>query len=133
MAIIARMTALTDDEKRTARNRQEKRRRDELTKKQYNEREHLRGEIQSRKYIGIVDDAIGLLKAGREVVLSADGATVLQELDRTRQAGLKAAAELSLRMLGKTMPDLKQIELRADITQEVLPQAITFTVIKPNE
>jgi len=36
-------------------------------------------------------------------------------------------------MLSKTMPDLKQIELRADVTQEVLPQAVTFTVIRPND
>ena len=126
------MTALTDEDKRVARNRQEKRYRDEQARKQYHEREHLRGEIKSRKYIRVIDDVVDLLKAGREPVFE-DGVTGFRELDRTRQAGLKAAAELSLRMLSKTMPDLKQIELRADVTQEVLPQAVTFTVIRPNE
>lgn len=127
------MTALTDDEKRAARNRQEKRYREERARKQYNEREHLRGEIQSRKYIGIIDSSIDKLYAGRETVAGPDGQLVSRELDRTRQAGIKLGADLALRMLSKTMPDLKQIELRADITQEVLPQAITFTVVKPNE
>ena len=127
------MTALTDEEKRDARNRQEKRYREEKARKQYSEREHLRGEIESRKYIRIIDEAVMLLHRGRETILTCDGVAVLQELDRTRQASLKSAAELSLKMLGKTMPDLKQIELRADITQEVLPQTISFTVVRPNE
>lgn len=127
------MTALTEEEKRASRARNEKRRREEQALKQYNEREHLRGEIQSRKYIGVVDNSINILRDGYERIVDADGTAYKRELDRTRQHGLKLAAELSLRMLGKTMPDLKQIELRADVTQEVLPQAITFTVVKPNE
>lgn len=127
------MNILTEDEKRSARNRNAKRHRDEQARKQYHEREHLRGEIRSREYIGVVHDAIMLLQRGQETMLDGCGMVISVELDRTRQAGLKASAELALRMLGKTMPDLKQIELRADVTQEVLPQTITYTVITPDE
>jgi len=53
------------------------------------------------------------------------------ELDSTRQQGLSKSAEIKFKLLNKTVPDLKQIELRADVTEEALPQAITFTIIKP--
>jgi len=76
------MSALNEEDKRVARNRQEKRYRDEQARKQYHEREHLRGEIKSRKYIRVIDEVVDMLKAGREPVFE-DGVTGFRELDRT--------------------------------------------------
>lgn len=125
------MTELTDKQKTAAHARQDKRYREEAALKQYNEREHLRGEIHSREYIHMVHAGIVMLFRGNEQILTPSGEFITQELDRTRQAGIRAAMDGCFKMLNKTVPDLKQIELRADVTQEVLPQTIEYTVVRP--
>lgn len=127
------MSGLTDEQKAAAQARQNKRYREEAALKQFEEREHLRGEIPSRKYIKTIDAGISILMRGSEMKMAPDGEIYPQELDRTRQAGIKAAMDACFKMLNKTVPDLKQIELRADVTEEVLPQSISFTVVRPDE
>ena len=127
------MNALTEPEKKAARARQAKRVRDTAAEKQYNEREHIRSEIPTRN---IVIDLITIsetLHAGWEDRMTPSGEVIREELDATRQQGLSKSAEIKFKLLNKTVPDLKQIEIRADITEEALPQAITFTIIRPDE
>ena len=131
MTIIRDMEPLTEDEIQGARLRQARRQRDEAALKQYAEREHLRGEIRSREYIGLIHTGITMLYSGHEHIVTPSGETITRELDRTRQAGVKSALDACFKMLNKTMPDLKQIELRADVTEEALPTTITYTVIRP--
>jgi len=127
------MTTLTDDERATSQARQQKRYRDLAAAEQFDEREHLRSEIPSRAYMRIIDSGIRVLMRGTEETVTPAGEVIITELDSTRQNGIKSAMDACFKMLGKTMPDLKQIEIRADITEEALPQAITYTVVKALE
>ena len=125
------MSALTPEERDAAHARQQKRYRDMRAAKQYAEREHIRSEIPTR---AIVQDLIKIsdtLKAGFE--LKPDPVTqqpVAEELDRTRISALSKAAEIKFKLLNKTVPDLKQVELRADVTEEALPTMVHFKVIE---
>ena len=125
------MTTLTEDDKKAARARQSKRYRDEAAAKQYAEREHIRGEIPTRKLVGDLIDISQTLHHGYEETRTPSGEMIRVELDATRQQGLSKSAEIKFKLLNKTVPDLKQIELRADVTEEALPQAITFTIVQP--
>jgi len=125
------MTTLTDEQKAGARARQAKRYRDEAAAKQYNEREHIRGEIPTRRLVRDILTIGNMLQAGSEMRQTVSGELIIEQLDSTRQTGLKAAADIKFKLLNKTVPDLKQIELRADVTEEALPQHITYTVIRP--
>lgn len=122
---------LTPEERAAAQARQQKRYRDQQALKQYEEREHLRGEIESRTILRNLMTIHNMLYVGREEVITPSGELISQELDRTRQSGLAKSAEIGFKMLNKTIPDLKQIELRADVTEEALPQHITYHVIRP--
>ena len=128
---MSHMNALTDTEKADARARQQRRYRDDAAAKQYAEREHIRGEIPTRKIVGDLIQISETLHAGYETVETPSGEMMRQELDATRQSGLARSADIKFKLLNKTVPDLKQIEIRADVTEEALPQAITFTIIKP--
>lgn len=123
---------MNDQEKAASRARQAKRARDAAAAKQYAEREHIRGEIPTRKLVTDLISISGTLHSGYEERRTPSGETIREELDSTRQQGLSKAAEIMFKLLNKTVPDLKQIELRADVTEEALPQAITFTIIKPD-
>ena len=125
------MSGLTDQERAAAHARQQRRYRDQQALKQYDEREHIRGEIPTRRLVRDILTVHDMLLRGRETVETASGEYLDQELDRTRQNGLKAASDIAFKLLNKTVPDLKQIELRADVTEEVLPQTITYTVVRP--
>jgi len=125
------MSTLTEQEKKEARARQAKRYRDEAAQKQYAEREHIRGEIPTRAIVTDLIDISETLHRGWEDRQTPSGEIIREELDSTRQQGLSKSAEIKFKLLNKTVPDLKQIELRADVTEEALPQAITFTIIKP--
>lgn len=125
------MTALTEDEKQAAKARQHKRYRDEAAAKQYSEREHVRSEIPTHRLMGDVITISDILQQGYEEKTSPAGEVTRTELDATRQNGLYKAAEIKFKLISKTVPDLKQIELRADVTEEALPQAITYRVIRP--
>lgn len=111
------MSGLTDLEKQEARQRQQERYR-EAAAKHYAEREHLRGEIKSREYISLIHDSIIKLFYGEETLETPAGERMVVELDRTRQAGIKAAMDGAFKMLNKTVPDLKQIEVSSDIHTE---------------
>lgn len=77
------------------------------------EREHLRLEIQSRKIIEKMQEAAFMLYLGVEAFTDdLTGVTVLRPLGRDRIASLKAAADISDKLLKKVLPDLKQIELQ---------------------
>ena len=77
------------------------------------EREHLRLEIQSRKLIEEMQGAAFLLYTGVDVKTDVDtNESVIIPLTRDRIAGLKAAADISDKLLKKVLPDLKQIELQ---------------------
>lgn len=125
------MNVLTEEEKAAAHARQHKRRRDEAAAKQYAEREHIRGEIPTRKIVHDIIRISDVLERGHEIIHTPAGEPIRIELDATRQQGLYKSAEIKFKLLNKTVPDLKQIELRADVTEEALPQAITFTIIEP--
>lgn len=127
------MTALTEQEKAAAQSRQRKRYQDQAAAKQYAEREHIRSEIPTRKLVGDLINISEVLHAGYEDSMTVSGELIRTELDSTRQQGLSKSAEIKFRLLNKTVPDLKQIELRADVTEEALPQAITYTVVVPQE
>ena len=122
---------LSDEQRAAAHARQQRRYRDQQALKQYDEREHLRSEIPSRQLVGDILTVKDMLLRGREEVRTPSGEILSQELARTRQNGLKAAADIAFKLLNKTVPDLKQIELRADVTEEVLPQAVTYRVVHP--
>lgn len=124
---------LSDEQRAAAHARQQRRYRDQQALKQYDEREHLRSEIPSRQLVGDILTVKDMLLRGREEVRTPSGEILSQELDRTRQNGLKAAADIAFKLLNKTVPDLKQIELRADVTEEVLPQQVTFHIVSPEE
>lgn len=126
------MTALTEDEKEAAKSRQQRRYRDDAATKQYAEREHIRSEIPTRKLVGDVIRISDILQAGYETKTSDTGEVTRVELDATRQQGLARSADIKFKLISKTVPDLKQIELRADVTEEALPQSITYTVIRPS-
>lgn len=76
------------------------------------EREHIRLELKTREYIQTTHQSIELLMKGYETQI--DPATRVEievPLDRARVQAIKAAADLSLRMLGKVLPDLKAVEV----------------------
>jgi len=125
------MSAITEEESAAAKARQKRRYRDAAAMKQYEEREHLRGEIPSRKIVQMNYMIMETFVRGTEEVVTPSGEILTMELDSTRIQSLKAAADIGFKFLSKTVPDLKQIELRADVTEEALPQAITFTIIDP--
>ena len=131
MAIISIMTALTLEETEAAHARQKKRYRDDAAAKQYSEREHIRSEIPTRKIVKDLIKISDTLQLGYEERETPSGETIREELDTTRQQGLYKSADIKFKLLNKTVPDLKQIEIRADITEEALPQAITYTIIRP--
>lgn len=124
------MSILNEEEQEAARARQARRYREASALKQYEEREHLRGEIPSRHILEMNSKIMEVFVKGEEDVIMANGTVETRELDRTRVSMLKAASEIGFKMLSKTVPDLKQIELRADVSEEALPQAITFHVVK---
>lgn len=124
------MGILTPEEREAAHARQQARYMREKARKQFDEREHLRAEIPSRKLVMDVINIGDILHAGKEAVMLPSGQREEMELDRTRINALKSAADIKFKLLAKTVPDLKQIELRADVTQEVLPGAIEFVVVK---
>ena len=126
------MSALTEQEQASAKTRQAKRYREEASAKQYAEREHIRSEIPTRKIVGDLIKISETLHRGYEEVVTPSGELMRTELDATRQQGLSKSAEIKFKLLNKTVPDLKQIEIRADITEEALPQMITYTVIRPD-
>ncbi len=79
------------------------------------EREHLRLEIKSRKLIEEMQAAAFMLYAGVDIcdaIMDEDGLPAIIPLTRDRIAGLKAAADISDKLLKKVLPDLKQIELQ---------------------
>ncbi len=79
------------------------------------EREHLRLEIKSRKLIEEMQDAAFMLFTGvdiRDDIMDENGRPAIIPLTRDRIAGLKAAADISDKLLKKVLPDLKQIELQ---------------------
>ena len=127
------MGILTPEEREAAHARQQARYMREKARKQFDEREHLRAEIPSRKLVQDVINIGDILHAGKEAVVLPSGRVEEMELDRTRINALKSAAEIKFKLLAKTVPDLKQIELRADVTQEVLPGAIEFVVVKGSD
>lgn len=127
------MGILTPEEREAAHARQQARYMREKARKQFDEREHLRAEIPSRKLVQDVINIGDILHAGKEAVMLPSGHVEEMELDRTRINALKSAADIKFKLLAKTVPDLKQIELRADVTQEVLPGAIEFVVVKDPE
>ena len=127
------MSAITPEESEAAHARQQRRRRDAAAVKQYEEREHLRGEIPSRKIVQMNYKILEILVKGSEDIVTPSGEILVQELDSTRANCLKAAADIGFKFLSKTVPDLKQIELRADVTEEALPQAIQFTIVEAGE
>jgi len=118
------MNALTSEESAQAHARQARRKRDAQALKQYEEREHLRGEIPSRHILEMNSKIMEIFIKGAEDVVTPNGEVISQELDRTRITSLKFASDIGFKMLNKTVPDLKQIEIRADVTEEALPQAI---------
>lgn len=130
MVILPAMSAITPEESAASKARQQRRYRDAHALKQYEEREHLRGEIPSRKIVQMNSKIMEILIKGNEDVVTPSGEILVQELDSTRANCLKAAADIGFKFLSKTVPDLKQIELRADVSEEALPQAITFTVVR---
>ena len=77
------------------------------------EREHLRLEIKARKLIEEMQQAAMVLYFGYEELPLQPGETVpkFARLGRDRIAALKAAADISDKLLKKVLPDLKQIEL----------------------
>jgi len=125
------MSAITEEEKKAAHARQAKRYRDNAAAKQYAEREHIRSEIPTRAIVIDLIDISKTLHSGYEEIETPSGEMIRTELDSTRQQGLSKAADIKFRLLNKTVPDLKQIEIRADVTEEALPQAITFTIVQP--
>ena len=127
------MSAITPEESAAAKARQQRRYRDASALKQYEEREHLRGEIPSRQIVRMNHKIMEIFIKGSEDVTTPSGEILVQELDSTRIQSLKAAADIGFKFLAKTVPDLKQIELRADVTEEALPQAITFTIVTPED
>ena len=122
---------LSQEDQAAARARSHKRHREAAALRQYEEREHIRGQIPTRSIVNMNLRIMQLLAQGREKVTLPEGGEVEIELDKTRISSLKAAADLGFKMLAKTVPDLKQIELRADITEESLPQSITYRVVTP--
>jgi len=131
VAILRNMNALTEQEMDAAKTRQQRRYQAEASAKQYAEREHIRSEIPTRAIVVSLIKIAGTLESGYEEVITPAGETIRNELDATRQQGLFKAADIKFKLLNKTVPDLKQIELRADVTEEALPQAITYTIIRP--
>lgn len=81
------------------------------------EREHLRLEIKSRELLTGMHDIFYTLISGVEVSpfkdIDEDGREVnrVVPLSRDRIASLKAAADVSDKLLKKVLPDLKQIEM----------------------
>ena len=125
------MNALSEQDKTAARARQQKRYRDDAAQKQYAEREHIRGEIPTRKLVTDLLQISEVMHRGYEDIMTPAGELMRMELDSTRQQGLSKSAEIKFKLLNKTVPDLKQIELRADVTEEALPQAIEIVIVKP--
>jgi len=125
------MNALSEQDKTAARARQQKRYRDDAAQKQYAEREHIRGEIPTRKLVTDLLQISEVMHQGYEDIMTPAGELMRMELDSTRQQGLSKSAEIKFKLLNKTVPDLKQIELRADVTEEALPQAIEIVIVKP--
>lgn len=80
------------------------------------EREHLRLEIKTRKLIEGMQDTVVTLIRGTEESSMEPGLEV--PLTRDRITALKAAADISGRLLNKTLPDLKQVEIRDDEAKE---------------
>lgn len=79
------------------------------------EREHLRLEIQSRKHILEMEAAAFILYEGYEPIADRDtGEMTLRPIGRDRVASLKAAADISEKLLRKVLPDLKQVEIQTD-------------------
>ena len=76
------------------------------------EREHIRLELKTREYIQVTHQSIDLLLKGSERIIDPNtGAEIEVPLDRARVQSVKAAADLSLRLLAKVLPDLKAIEV----------------------
>jgi len=84
------------------------------------EREHLRLEIKSRKLLNGMHDIFYTLISGVEFSpfqdendVDEDGRQIkrIVPLSRDRIAALKAAADVSDKLLKKVLPDLKQIEM----------------------
>ena len=76
------------------------------------EREHIRLELKTREYIQVTHQSIDLLLRGSERITDPNtGAEIEVPLDRARVQSVKAAADLSLRLLAKVLPDLKAIEV----------------------
>lgn len=78
--------------------------------RRYENREHLRLEIQSRKHINEMEKAAFALFLGYEEDALEPG--VLRPIGRERAASLKAAADIAEKLLRKVLPDLKQIEMQ---------------------
>lgn len=79
------------------------------------EREHLRLEIKSRKLMEEMHVATFKLFAGVEESPTEPGLIV--PLTRDRIAALKAGADIAAKMLNKVLPDLKQVELKEEDSQ----------------
>ena len=76
------------------------------------EREHIRLELKTREYIEVTHQCIDVLQRGYETQVDpATKAELVVPLDRARVQSIKAAADLSLRLLAKVLPDLKAVEV----------------------
>lgn len=73
-------------------------------------REELRLSVEAEKLIHVVHQSVFTLFSGMEEVDTPEGKEVVP-LSRDRIAALKAASDISHKMLGKILPDLKQVEL----------------------
>jgi len=76
------------------------------------EREHLRLEIKARKLLEDTHTAVDKLFLGTEESPIEPGLIV--PLTRDRIAAIKAGADIAAKLLNKVLPDLKQVEIRAD-------------------
>ena len=72
------------------------------------EREHLRLELKAREYIHTIHGIVDTLKAGEET--DRDGE--VWRLSKERIQALKAAGDMSLRMLDRVLPPLKAVEIQ---------------------
>lgn len=75
------------------------------------EREHLRLELKARAYITTCHDIAETLTRGYEDRVTQEGDQERVELSRARVQSLKAAAEISLRLLDRVLPPLKAVEV----------------------
>jgi len=80
------------------------------------EREHLRLEIKARKLLEDTHTAVDKLFLGIEESPTQPGLIV--PLTRDRIAAIKAGADIAAKLLNKVLPDLKQVEIRADETKD---------------